>query len=345
MQLHLRRSGRDDGHMSIHDSARHAASLPADLVVDALTTEDAPALNALVNALAATDGTGETEPLESTREFLSTPGTDLALDTVAVRRGDELIAYGGVNLPEELTHDGRVRARLQGGVRAADRRAGIGTLIFGLLERRAVQLAATQHPGAPGYLESSGGLAGDPVRHLLEARGYTAVRDFHEMTRALDTQIDERALPAAYTAVSPDEGHKATVRTAHHAAFADHWGSAPISEGRWEQFWHSHAARPALSSIALDDDGTAIAYVIAQEWEPRELYIALVGTTAAARGRGVARALITRTLQLAKASGNYDTVDLGVDAESLTGATRLYTDLGFRTDKVFTSYQRDLPTA
>lgn len=331
--------------MTDHDLATHGRTLPDDLVVDTLTLEDAPALNSLVNALAATDGTGETEPLASTEEFLATPGVDLSRDSVAVRRGGELIAYGGVNVPEQLTHDGRVRARLFGGVRGEDRHAGIGTRIFTLLEARAAELAATLHPGAPAYVESSGGLAGDPVRALLEGRGYDAVREFHEMTRRLDEAIEARALPSPWTAVSPEDGHMVTVREAHNAAFADHWGSAPISEERWQQFWTSHSSRPALSSIAVDADGTAVAYVLTQEWEPRELYIALVGTTAAARGKGVARALITRTLERAAASGEYDTADLGVDAESLTGATRLYTDLGFRTDKVFTTYQRDLPAA
>lgn len=316
----------------------------ADLTIDTLRAEDAEQLNALVNAAAVADGTGETESVASTREFLATPGVDLATDTIAVRHGDRLLAFGGVELPVALTHDGRARARLGGEVLPEERRRGIGTLVLDRLETRASQLAAERHPGAPAYLEASGGLEGNSVRHLLEGRGYRNVRSYFEMERRLAEPVGEFPAPEGFRLVAPDREHAEATREAHNTAFADHWGSAPIDAERWEQLWTSHTARPALSSIALDAGGRVVGYVIGQEWEPRELYIALVGAVPDARGKGLARALIARTLRATAATGEYDTADLGVDAESLTGATRLYEALGFRTQKIFASYQRDLPT-
>lgn len=61
----------------------------------------------------------------------------------------------------------------------------------------------------------------------------------------------------------------------------------------------------------------------------RQAYVNLVGTVPHARGRGVAAAALARTLGLAARSGRYDIIELDVDSDSPTGATRLYEKVGF----------------
>jgi mycothiol synthase len=60
----------------------------------------------------------------------------------------------------------------------------------------------------------------------------------------------------------------------------------------------------------------------------RECYVAAVGVTRAARGRGIASALIGRSLAAARADG-CNIATLHVDAESPTGALSLYERVGF----------------
>src|SRR5699024_1026095 len=103
--------------------------------------------------------------------------------------------------------------------------------------------------------------------------------------------------------IAPADEHAEATRLAHLAAFADHWGSAPVSPARWNRWWSSHTARREPSSIALDGEGPVRAYVITSENMPCELHVALVGTPTDARGRGLVRAVIARTLAAAAEAG------------------------------------------
>lgn len=72
-----------------------------------------------------------------------------------------------------------------------------------------------------------------------------------------------------------------------------------------------------------------------------ELYIALVGTRAAGRKRGIATALLITAMSAARADG-YDRASLGVDADSLTDAVRLYEHVGFTVALTWTAYRKRL---
>jgi len=73
----------------------------------------------------------------------------------------------------------------------------------------------------------------------------------------------------------------------------------------------------------------------------RDLYISLVGTRAAGRKRGIATALLTTAMSAARADG-YDQASLGVDADSLTGAVRLYEHVGFTVAHTRIAYRKQL---
>ena len=96
--------------------------------------------------------------------------------------------------------------------------------------------------------------------------------------------------------------------------------------------------------MALTADGTVLAYAICSEDRPGVLHIALVGSRPEARGKGLARAVIARTLAAAAEAG-FTRAELEVDAESLTGATRLYDGLGFVREHVYATFEKPVPTA
>ncbi|WP_165831809.1 GNAT family N-acetyltransferase [Brachybacterium endophyticum] len=315
----------------------------ADLTWDTLRPEDAEQLQALFGDIADADGTGETMPLEAARDQLSLPGFDLARDSLAVRDAGRLIATASVDVATHPDREGRARVRLEGGVHPHYRRRGIGGRLLDRQQEMGRRLAEAVHPGRPGHLHVGGGLDGADVRPLLTARGFEQVRTFQEMLRPLpDESLPEPARIDGLELVTPGEGESAAVHAAHVEAFADHWGSAPASADRWARLWQASTRRPEFSTIARDADGIVQGYVITEVWQPRRLYIGLVGTRPGARGRGVATATLTRTLRLATRSGEFDDVELEVDGESLTGATRLYGRLGFILDKSFALYSKEL---
>lgn len=318
-----------------------------------LTLDDVPALTALMNRIDVADELGEPAEEPSIREWLTMPGLDLERDTVAVRAGDELIAFTAVDVHTSLDRDDRVRCQLMGGVDPAHRRQGLGTELFDWAEARAAQLAAERHPAeSEAIFRASGGrdpdidaaedaplTGGADVRPLLEQRGYRRARSWLVMVR----DLPGAALPSfereQVQVIAPEDSHAEATRLAHLDAFADHWGSAPVPPERWNLWWSSHTSRRELSSIAIDAEGTVLAYVITSEDKPGVLHIALVGTRPEARGRGLARAVIARTLAAAADAG-FATAELEVDAESLTGATRLYDALGFARDAVYGTFEK-----
>jgi mycothiol synthase len=73
----------------------------------------------------------------------------------------------------------------------------------------------------------------------------------------------------------------------------------------------------------------------------RECFIADVGVTKAARGRGIASALLGRSLAAARADG-CNVATLRVDAESPTGALSLYERMGFTTQSTSITVIKEL---
>jgi ribosomal protein S18 acetylase RimI-like enzyme len=128
-------------------------------------------------------------------------------------------------------------------------------------------------------------------------------------------------------------------REARNAAFRDHWGSQPINAELWDSFVARSILRPDLSflAIATADDGTeevaglVMSSVNEEDWEGQgfsSAYIDIVGVTRDWRGRGVAAALLARTLRAIALAGLVRAV-LDVDLDSPTGALGLYTGAGF----------------
>lgn len=304
----------------------------------ALTPETTSQWADLTNLLATTDDTDEFYDAEDLAEELSEHGFDAERDSWAVWDGDTMVAYGQLRVSPSLTADGQARADLGGGVHPQWRGRGIGTELLAAMEPRAVELANERYPGAPVQLRTQGGKEGSDARPLLEDNGYAPVRYFTDMTRPLPGD----ALAAPDPRVQPFTSELAeAVRLAHNDAFATHWGSTAQSPERWADTLGARSFRADDSRVLLGEDDEVLAYVLAGQWVDRELYISLVGTRQAARGQGLARAVLSAAVADAAASGRYDLVDLGVDSANPTGADALYASIGFTPVRTQATYAKD----
>jgi len=310
---------------------------------ETLTADAVPAWTELTNVLAEYDDTGEYYSAEDLAEELGEHGFTAERDSWAVWDGDCLVAYGKVSVGLIPDHEARTRCTLEGGVRPSHRGRGIGSALLTRMEARALELARERHPGVPAYWRFDGGQEGASVRALAAHRGYGIVRYFAELERPLPGHelSGHESVPEGITLLSPAAENEEATRRAHNEAFQDHWGSGEMTVERWHDFWTARANRWDLSTLAVDADGNVLAYALAGSWVERELYVLLVGSVRAARGRGLATASLARMIRLARESGHFDAVDLHVDSDSPTGATRLYEKLGFVTTRVFATLQRD----
>jgi ribosomal protein S18 acetylase RimI-like enzyme len=132
-------------------------------------------------------------------------------------------------------------------------------------------------------------------------------------------------------------------------SFRDHWGSTESSPESWAHNTGSSAFRPALSFLAYGA-GQPLGVLLSFEFDAetiatgrRDLYIQTVGTRRAGRGRGIATALLGRALRAA-AAGGFGTASLEVDADSPTGAVRLYERAGFAIRSTSVSMAKALPS-
>ena len=314
--------------------------IPDTLTWTHLTPDTVQQWAALTNLLAEVDGTEEFYSVEDLAEELDEHGFDPERDSWAVWDGPTMVAFGQLRVGLTLDHEGRVRCNLDGGVHPEHRGRGIGRALMDRMEARATELAGERHPGQPAIWHGPGGLEGASARALFLHRGYEVVRYFNLLGRPLSGDIPRVDSDAPL--LSPGPEHEEATRLAHNAAFADHWGSAPASPERWRDTWTARSNRMDVSTVAVDpaDPNRVLAYVLAAQWVPRELYVNLVGTVPDARGRGLAAAALARTMALAAETGEYDVIELDVDSDSPTGATRLYDRLGFAHKKTWATMQR-----
>ncbi|MGI5146463.1 GNAT family N-acetyltransferase [Plantactinospora sp. CA-294935] len=307
------------------------------VVVRSYVDRDAPALAALLNEVEVHFGGpplfGPHDVGARMREV-----RDVDLDTrLAVTADGTAVAYGLVSVPA----DGGQQARLRGTVHPAWRGRGIGRDLLAWQLGRLDDLHRRVAP-AVDWTVRAGALRQDTAaRRLLERAGFAKVRYWFVM-EAPTTVAAGGALPDGLRVQSAADVDPAALYAAHLDAFAGHFGHEPRGMQEWTaQTTASTVFRPDLSRIVYGQE--IVAYVLSfdDETQPENLYIGVVGTRPAWRGRGIASLLLADVLRAA-ASGGKTTARLNVDATNPTGAVRIYERAGFVAVSQFVSYAKSL---
>ena len=298
------------------------------------TTDDIDAIHAAVAASDRVDHPTWVTPREEVAEVFELSHVDPARDTMLAIAPDGSVAAMGWAMVHP-SQDAALHAYLQGTVRPDQRRRGVGTALIGWLYERAVELLAETGSSAPAAIFQYVDEPNPDAVTLGERLGLQTERWFTSMQRDLSDPIDAPQPPEGVELVPFTADRAADALEARNDAFRDHWGSLPSTPERWGQFVGGPFLRPDLSTLALID-GRIVAFCLAsvneEDWEALgapNTYIDLIGVVRDQRGRRLAPAVISRTLEAARSAGLEQAV-LDVDTASKTGANTLYERLGFR---------------
>lgn len=172
---------------------------------------------------------------------------------------------------------------------------------------------------------------------LLESCGFEIERYFLTMERSLTDSIPEAEFPEGFTLKHIDnEADAAVWAEMFNQTFIDHWNHQDITVESVKDKLNDPKYQSELSLVAVAPDGTFAAFCDCQiHPENNELnkrkdgLVTLLGTRRGFRKRGLGRSILLSALKLLKTEG-METAMLYVDADNLSGATRLYQSVGFR---------------
>jgi mycothiol synthase len=246
-------------------------------------------------------------------------GTALAYLELEWRRTTRGVEAFVPVLPEE--RDGSLRAAL-----VAEAEARARSLVPGLEWMRVV------------------GAATDPTfARDCRAAGYTEIRTFWHMERAIDPPPASEPLPDGVTirsSTGPEDDPE--LHRILEAAFVGHFGNVPTSLGDWRDEHASMLRDRELVLVASAEDEPA--GVVTLEVPDGAGWVVELGVLPGFRGRGIGRALLLAGLGVL-ASRGASIARLNVDGENGTGATRLYASVGMHVRRVFTLYEKPIRPA
>jgi mycothiol synthase len=211
------------------------------------------------------------------------------------------------------------------------RNRGIGTEILRLTEERAREQAPSVPAGERVYLQNATLDQDDCTQRFYRGHGYEPVRGFWGMTIDLEEAPEVPRVPGIEIRTIDHPAEARAVHEAHQEAFATHWEFRPTPWEEWEEKrLGKETFDPTLWWVALDGDRIAGVSICAHKRNPDQGWVDALGVRPEYRRRGIADALLKTAFAEFFRRGE-PKVGLGVDAESPTGATRLYDRAGMRT--------------
>jgi mycothiol synthase len=300
----------------------------------------------LLNDIEAVDQRGWVDTLDDRERDFDDPATNAQTDTLLGFAPDgQLAALGWViPLPPGPTEH---LAFLWGEVHPEHRQRGLGSYVLSWMETRGREIMSLRPSDLPHNLRSNMlDTLADRVA-LYEQHGFSWVRAYYRMRRDLSLPIPEVRLPPGislhnYTA----ELDQATMQAVDEA-FRDHWGYAPLDMEVWQLFFvGAPSFRPEMTYLAMADDGQVAGVCFNEVHSEENLalgvqqgWIRSLAVRRPWRKQGLGTALLCASM-LAFRQAGLDFAGLGVDAENLTGALRLYEQLDFTVFSRYLAYNK-----
>lgn len=311
--------------------------------------EDYAPMAAVSNASRAADGIEWVMEADAIANFYThlsncAPYTDM----IVVEAAGEMVGYGRAWWWQEPNG-----TRLYGHIGFLNpewRRQRIGSTMLHWMQWRLREIAASHPDDGERFFSAFATDSEAGTNALLIGDGYTAVRYGYDMVRPTLDDLPPASLPASLEVRAVEPEHYRVIWDAAEEAFRDHWGYSPSTEADYQQWLHDPVLfMPHLWRVAWD---VATDQVVGQvrsfinhaendTYNRKRGYTEFISVRRPWRKRGVASALIAQSLAVLRAQGMEEAA-LGVDAENLSGALRVYEQAGFRVVKRSTSYRKPL---
>lgn len=179
-------------------------------------------------------------------------------------------------------------------------------------------------------------------KQALERHGYELIRHSYRMRIDLDGDLPAPEWPEGVTVRPAGETEYEAVFETHMETFEDSWEHAREPYEEWSHWMVEDGLDLSLWFVAEEaGNHTAVALCKPHDAEDGLGWVGVLGVRRAARRKGLGRALLLHVFQEFRRRG-FHGVGLGVDAESLTGAHRLYENAGMRIDRRSDIYEKTL---
>lgn len=265
-------------------------------------------------------------------------------DTILAEVDGEIVAGAETNV---RTRDGEAIHHIDGWVQPVWRRRGLGRALLRWTERRAAEVARVDGRTAVRALTAWPDEQQLGAVRLYESEGYRIVRYGFLMLRDLAEPIPELDLPDGLEIRPVHASDHRAIWDADVEAFRDHWSSAERTDADFEGWYTNPDLDTSLWRVAWDGAevaGSVMTFVYPGENAALDVsrgWLEHVSVRRPWRRRGLASALIAQSLVALRERG-LEEAALGVDAENVTGALRVYEALAFRRARTARSYRKGL---
>jgi len=331
----------------------HLPELPERFTARAATMADVEAVTELVNACSMADLGRATVEVAGIRNDWGSPHLNPQTNIHLIFDGDRLVGYAAAWIEPPavaVNASGRVHPDYKG--------AGIGTYLVAWLEVLVREAALKHAPEDARVVLQQTKLSTDrDSQSLLVGLGYTPVRHSYRMLVELESDPPAPVFPEGIEIRSFDRA--AQIRAlvqAEKDIFRDHWGYVELDFEQdlraWEH-WLDNDPHfdPAIWFLAMSGEEIAGVCLCNSHMteDPELAYVESLGVQRAWRRRGLGLAMLHYAFSVLYRQGK-KRVSLDVDAQSLTGATRLYEKAGMHVQREGVTYElvvregRDLST-
>jgi mycothiol synthase len=313
--------------------------MTATVVVRAPAESETADVARVVNAASRADHGVDDVTEAEVRRWFSLPHIDVERDVFLAEEDGRVTAY--VDVGDEANRGEQFWLDLY---LPPDASEAAGEALLAAAERRIAELAdARPHDGDRRVVTWISSI-NERLAALLESAGFRRYRHSFRMAIDLAGALPEPRLPPGIELRPFTPAHERAVFEAMNEAFEDTWDHVPWDFDEWR---HWSLARddfdPSLWFVAWDGDEIAGAALCRpNESEPDMGWVSTLAVRRPWRGRGLGRALLVASFREFAARG-FARVGLGVDADSITGANRLYESAGMRPIRRQDVYEKRLP--
>jgi len=264
---------------------------------------------------------------------------ELERDVLLLELDDRLAGYAAFERKGggRMLVDGYVHPELTG--------RGVGGELLRLTEERAREELSAVPAGERAYLQNAA-LASDPAAPALyAAHGYAPARHFWRMVIDLERAPEPAVPDGIELRLLREPEERPALHETLEESFEDHWEHRPRSFEEWSKnVFEVEGYDPSLVWVALEGGELVGANVCFWKRHGEWGWVGILGVRRPWRRRRIAEALLETAFAEFFRRGERR-VALGVDAQSPTGATRLYEKAGMRVFWEAVVYEKELRPA